>query len=196
MKGYKAAGICTMGKHFPSYGNLEFLGSATDVPLITDSLEQLSLSALIPFRNAISQGIDSMMVGGCAMSSQGLEVMHACLSDQVVDGLLRNDLKFDGVVISECLEMEALSHNIGVGGGTTMAVQAGFTLPIIFCPTGCNIWIKIWNRKFHDQHVEDTKLTTARFTDESKMHNMGEGPKSTRNRLSRILATISHCIVN
>jgi len=120
MKGYKAAGICTMGKHFPSYGNLEFLGSATDVPLITDSLEQLSLSALIPFRNAISQGIDSMMVGGCAMSSQGLEVMHACLSDQVVDGLLRNDLKFDGVVISECLEMEALSHNIGVGGGTTM----------------------------------------------------------------------------
>ncbi|KAK4993059.1 hypothetical protein LTR66_006129, partial [Elasticomyces elasticus] len=125
MKGYKEAGVATMGKHFPSYGNLEFLGSALDVPTITESLEQLSLSALVPFRNAVRQGLDAMMVGGCAMSSAGLNVMHACLSDQVVDGLLRTDLKFDGVVVSECLEMEALSHNIGVGGGTVMAVNAG-----------------------------------------------------------------------
>ncbi|KAF2473255.1 glycoside hydrolase [Lindgomyces ingoldianus] len=125
MKGYKDAGVVTLGKHFPSYGNLEFLGSTLDVPIITESLEQLSLSALIPFRNAIRQGLDSMMVGGCAMSSAGLNAMHACLSEQVVDGLLRSDLKFDGVVVSECLEMDALSHNIGVGGGTVMAVNAG-----------------------------------------------------------------------
>jgi len=131
MKGYKEAGVATMGKHFPSYGNLEFLGSALDVPLITESLEQLSLSALIPFRNAINQGLDAMMVGGCAMSSAGLNIMHACLSEQVVDGLLRKDLKFDGVVISECLEMEALSHNIGVGGGTVMAVNAGCDIVLL-----------------------------------------------------------------
>lgn len=64
LKGYKEAGIATMGKHFPSYGNLEFLGSALDVPIITESLEQLTLSALIPFKNAIKEGLDSMMVGG------------------------------------------------------------------------------------------------------------------------------------
>jgi beta-N-acetylhexosaminidase len=72
-----------------------------------------------------------MMVGGCAMSSAGLNIMHACLSDRVVDGLLRSDLGFDGVVISECLEMEALSHNIGVGGGTVMAVNAGCDLVLL-----------------------------------------------------------------
>lgn len=131
MRGYKAAGLATMGKHFPSYGNLEFLGSALDVPTITESLEQLSLSALVPFRNAIKEGIDAMMVGGCAMSSAGLNVMHACLSDQVIDGLLRSDLNFDGVVVSECLEMEALSHNIGVGGGTVMAVNAGCDIVLL-----------------------------------------------------------------
>lgn len=147
MKGYKEAGVATLGKHFPSYGNLEFLGSVLDVPIITESLEQLSLNALIPFRNAINHGLDSMsmlassfhstitdrltVVGGCAMSSAGLDVMHACLSEQVVDGLLRSDLKFDGVVISECLEMEALSHNIGVGGGTVMAINAGCDLVLL-----------------------------------------------------------------
>ncbi|KAL1861904.1 hypothetical protein Plec18170_000727 [Paecilomyces lecythidis] len=132
MKGYQEAGLVTCGKHFPSYGNLEFLGSQTDVPIITDSLEQLSLSALVPFRSAISQGIDAMMVGGVAMSSAGVNVMHACLSEQVVDDLLRKDLKFSGVVVSECLEMEALTHNIGVGGGTVMAMKAGCDV-ILLC---------------------------------------------------------------
>ncbi|KAF2718840.1 glycoside hydrolase family 3 protein [Polychaeton citri CBS 116435] len=131
MRGFKDAGLAAMGKHFPSYGSLEFLGSALDVPTITESLEQLSVNALVPFRNAIKEGLDAMMVGGCAMSSAGLNVMHACLSDQVVNDLLRNDLCFDGVVISDCLEMEALSHNIGVGGGTVMAVNAGCDIVLL-----------------------------------------------------------------
>ena len=131
MKGYQEAGIATCGKHFPSYGNLEFFGSPTDVPIITDSLEQLSQSALVPFRNAIAQGLDAMMVGGVAMSSGDINVMHACLSEQVVEEFLRSDLHFNGVVLSECLEMEALSHNIGVGGGTVMAVSAGCDIVLV-----------------------------------------------------------------
>ena len=129
LKGFKNAGIASCGKHFPSYGNLEFLGSSLDVPVITESLEQLSLSALVPFREAIKHGVDAMMVGGCAMSS--VSAMHACLSEEVVEDLLRRKLGFDGVVVSECLEMEALSHNIGVGNGTVMAFNAGCDLILV-----------------------------------------------------------------
>lgn len=132
MRGFQEAGLATCGKHFPSYGNLEFLGSQAEVPIITESLDQLSLSALVPFRNAIANGLDSMMVGGVSMSSAGVNVMHACLSEQVVDDLLRKDLNFRGVVVSECLEMEALTHNIGVGGGTVMAKNAGCDI-ILLC---------------------------------------------------------------
>jgi beta-N-acetylhexosaminidase len=60
-----------------------------------------------------------------------MNVMHACLSDQVVDDLLRKDLGFNGVTISECLEMDALSHDIGVRGGTVMAVEAGCDLVLL-----------------------------------------------------------------
>jgi beta-N-acetylhexosaminidase len=60
-----------------------------------------------------------------------MNVMHACLSNQVVDDLLRNDLGFNGVTISECLEMDALSHDIGVRGGTVMAVEAGCDLVLL-----------------------------------------------------------------
>lgn len=131
MNGYKSVGIATCGKHFPSYGNLDFLGSSLDMPIITETLEQLSLSALVPFRNAVAAGVDAIMVGGCAIANSGMNVMHACLSEQVVDDLLRRDLGFDGVVISECLEMDALSHDIGVRGGTVMAVEAGCDLVLL-----------------------------------------------------------------
>jgi beta-N-acetylhexosaminidase len=132
MRGYQEAGLATCGKHFPSYGNLEFLGSQTDVPIITDSLEELSHSAFVPFRTTISQGLDAIMVGGVAVASSNMNVMHACLSEQIVHDLLRNEMHFEGVVVSECLEMEALSHNIGVGGGTVMAVKANCDV-ILLC---------------------------------------------------------------
>ncbi|EFR05167.1 beta-N-acetylglucosaminidase/beta-glucosidase [Nannizzia gypsea CBS 118893] len=131
MKGYQDGGLATCGKHFPSYGNLDAMVSQSDVPVITDTVDQLRLSALIPFRSAISQGLDSMIVGGCSMISHGMNVMHACLSEEVIEDLLRSDLGFQGVVVSDCLEMEALSSNIGVGGGTVMALKAGCDLVLV-----------------------------------------------------------------
>ena len=132
LNGYKDAGLATCGKHFPSYGNLDFLGSSLDMPIITQTLEELSLSALVPFRNAISSGrLDGMFIGGCGIQNAGMNVMHACLSDQVVDDLLRNELGFSGVAISECLEMESLIQEYGVKGGTVMAVEAGNDLVLL-----------------------------------------------------------------
>lgn len=128
MKGLQEGGVATCGKHFPSYGNLEVSGALNDMPTITDSLESLSQNALIPFRKAIDAGIDAMMVGGVAMSSNHLNVMHACLSEHICRDLLRTEMGFQGVVVSECLEMEALSRNIGISGGTVMAFKAGCDL--------------------------------------------------------------------
>jgi beta-N-acetylhexosaminidase len=132
INGIRDAGMASCGKHFPSYGNLDFLGSNLDVPIITQTLEELSLSALVPFRNAIASGkLDAMFVGGCGISNPSMNVSHACLSDQVVDDLLRNELGFKGVAISECLKMEALSHELGVQNGVIMAVEAGCDLVLL-----------------------------------------------------------------
>ena len=132
MNGIRDAGMAACGKHFPSWGNLDFLGSNLDVPIITQTLEELSLSALVPFRNAVASGkLDAMFVGGCGISNPSMNVSHACLSDQVVDDLLRNELGFKGVAISECLEMEALSHDLGVQNGVVMAVEAGCDLVLL-----------------------------------------------------------------
>lgn len=72
MNGYREGGLSTCGKHFPSYGNLDFLGSTLDMPIITETLEQLTLSALVPFRNAILAGLDAIFVGGCAITNASM----------------------------------------------------------------------------------------------------------------------------
>ncbi|KAK7942781.1 beta-hexosaminidase [Apiospora aurea] len=128
LNGYKDAGVATCGKHFPSYGNLDFLGSSLDMPIITQTLEELSLSALVPFRNAIATGrLDAMFIGGVGIANAGMNVMHACLSEQVVDDLLRNDLGFSGVAISECLEMESLIQEYGLEAisGLKLGIENG-----------------------------------------------------------------------
>ncbi|KAF3937962.1 Beta-hexosaminidase [Dactylella cylindrospora] len=125
MQGLQDGGVATCGKHFPSYGNIEFQGSPLDVPIVSDTIEQLKLNGLVPFRKAVAADIDAIMVGGCSMPSLGTKVMHACLSETVINKLLREEMGFKGVVVSECLEMEALHENIGVGQATVMALDAG-----------------------------------------------------------------------
>ncbi|KAF3172231.1 hypothetical protein TWF225_008642 [Orbilia oligospora] len=125
MRGLQDGGVAACAKHFPSYGNIEFQGSPLDVPILSDTIEQLKLHGLIPFRKAVAADIDAVMVGGCSMPSLETKVMHACLSDSIINKLLREEMGFKGVVVSECLEMEALHENIGVGQATVMALDAG-----------------------------------------------------------------------
>ncbi|KAJ4171801.1 hypothetical protein NW754_007396 [Fusarium falciforme] len=68
VNGIKDAGIATCGKHFPACGGLDFLGSSLDMPIITQTLEELNACALVPFRNAIVSGkLDSMLISGCGV---------------------------------------------------------------------------------------------------------------------------------
>lgn len=123
LQGYNQAGINTCGKHFPGYGNAT-VDSMLGLPIVPESIEQLETASLIPFRQTIKAGIDSIMVGGCALPKIAMNEMHACLSERVVRELLREDMGFDGVVLSECLEMAALYENVGVRQGAVMAAVA------------------------------------------------------------------------
>ncbi len=126
IRGYQEGGLATCGKHFPSYGNLEFLGTPSEIPIVSETLEQLRLSGLVPFDHAIQGGLDSMLVGACSMPNfASSPITHACLSKPVVKDLLREELHFDGVIMSDCLEIEALYENLGVGQAAIMGANAG-----------------------------------------------------------------------
>lgn len=130
LEGFRRAGIATCGKHFPGYGNA-VVNSTLGLPVIQDSLDQLKAASLIPFQGIIEKNIDSIMVGGCALPKVTLREMYACLSEEVVRGLLRGQMGYEGVVVSECLEMQYLYDTVGVSQGAMMAALAGCDIIII-----------------------------------------------------------------
>ncbi|MGF1558444.1 MAG: glycoside hydrolase family 3 protein [Flavobacteriaceae bacterium] len=109
IKGTQSEGILTSIKHFPGHGD-----TATDshlgLPLIDKSKEDLLLNELYPFQQLIDQGVDSVMVGHLSIPvlSHG-EQGPASISKPIIKGFLRQGMGFKGVVISDALNMHAVS---------------------------------------------------------------------------------------
>ncbi|KAH8898019.1 glycoside hydrolase [Thozetella sp. PMI_491] len=126
VRGFKEAGVACCGKHFPSYGDAEFPdGSELSLPSIGTTIEDLQDRAIVPFRACAQVGLDAILVGGCTLNIAGKTTDYACVDRSIVSGILRHECQFEGVVLSECLAMEALYQDIGISQGVSRAISAG-----------------------------------------------------------------------
>ncbi|KAI7872997.1 glycoside hydrolase superfamily [Spinellus fusiger] len=129
VEAYQNKKVVTSIKHFPGHGD-----TATDshvgVPVIDKSLEELERFELKPFRQAIqkskgNQVPASVMVGHMSLPQIIKEPRQvSSLSPEIVH-LLRKDIGYEGVIVTDCLEMEAVKETIGTPTGTVVALQAG-----------------------------------------------------------------------
>lgn len=127
-RGLRDGGLITVGKHFPGIGNAT-VDSLLEVPIMAESLDQLRGLNVVPFAELIQEGLlDGISAAGCGVPAIAPDEVHACLLPVLLTQLLREELHFDGFVISECLEMDALYHLIGLGQGAVLAVCAGCDL--------------------------------------------------------------------
>jgi beta-N-acetylhexosaminidase len=123
VKGYQDAGAISCAKHFPGHGDTavdSHLGLAT-IPYGLDRLERLEL---VPFKAAIAAGVSFIMTAHIVFKALDPD-RPATLSPIVVDGLLRRDLGYDGVVITDCMEMKGIMSHYGIAQAAVMAVEAG-----------------------------------------------------------------------
>ncbi|MCK0147529.1 glycoside hydrolase family 3 protein [Arenibacter sp. F26102] len=109
IKGTESEGILSCIKHFPGHGD-----TATDshlgLPVIEKSKEVLMENELYTFREIIKQGVDSIMVGHLSIPAlDNGEGVPATISKKIIKGLLRQELDFNGVVISDALNMHSVS---------------------------------------------------------------------------------------
>lgn len=131
VKGYRAAGVISDLKHFPGHGDTA-VDSHLALPTISSTLEQLEAIELVPFKSGIEAGADSVMIAHIsfpALTHQ--EALPATVSPALVRGLLREKLGFDGVIISDCMEMNAVAETIGTERAAVMALQAGVDLVLV-----------------------------------------------------------------
>ena len=121
--GFAASGVLPVIKHFPGHGSVP-ADSHLTLPVQTKSLADLEAADLVPFREAVAAGLPSVMVGHLDVRSIDPRVPSS-LSRKVVTGLLRDELGFGGLVVTDSLRMAGVTRGRSPGGIAVQAVRAG-----------------------------------------------------------------------
>lgn len=130
VEGYREAGVCSVVKHFPGHGDTA-VDSHFSLPKITHDRKRVHTIELVPFKKAIEHGTDMVMTAHVVFPALDEAGRPATLSPQVINGLLRRKLGYEGVVITDCLEMKAISETYGTEKAAVMAVEAGADIVLI-----------------------------------------------------------------
>jgi beta-N-acetylhexosaminidase len=119
----QSEGIAASGKHFPGHGDTS-VDSHFELPLIEHPPDQIEARELVPFRAAIEAGVASIMTAHILIPALDAE-RPATLSPAIVGGLLKGRLGYGGLVLSDDLEMKAISGRYGMSEATVLAIAAG-----------------------------------------------------------------------
>ncbi|NLX36467.1 MAG: hypothetical protein GXY68_07260 [Chloroflexi bacterium] len=125
IEAYQAGGIAATAKHFPGHGDTD-VDSHLALPALGHSREQLEAVDLPPFREAIAAGVDAIMTAHLLVPAIDDDPTRpATLSPQVVTGLLRQELGYEGVIVSDAMGMRAITGLLPLPEAAVRAVQAG-----------------------------------------------------------------------
>lgn len=123
--GIHAAGVLATAKHFPGHGDTA-VDSHLGLPVIAHPRERLDAIELLPFRAAVAAGVDAVMTSHIVLPaldpSPGIP---ATLSRPILTGLLREEMKFDGLVFTDSMSMHAVAKGFPPDRAAAMAVRAG-----------------------------------------------------------------------
>ncbi|MVO99592.1 beta-N-acetylhexosaminidase [Paenibacillus lutrae] len=130
VKGYQASGVAPTIKHFPGHGDTQS-DSHHALPMIPHGLERLREMEFAPFVRAINEGADVIMSAHVIFPALEPDGLPSTLSKRVLTDLLRGELGFGGVIVTDCLEMKAIADHYGTAEGAVMAVEAGADLLLV-----------------------------------------------------------------
>lgn len=125
MKGLQDNGVFATGKHFPGHGDTE-TDSHLDLPVIPHDSVRLFNTELAPFIHLINNGISGIMPGHLSVPAlTGDNKTPVTLSEKVLTGLLKNDLGFKGLVISDAMNMGGITKYASPGEAEALSLRAG-----------------------------------------------------------------------
>lgn len=158
VKGYQSSQVAATAKHFPGHGDTA-VDSHFGFPVITHSREVWEALDAVPFRAAVKAGIDSIMTAHIMVPALDDSGDPATLSHPILTGILRGELGYDGVVITDSLGMEGVRQKYGDDRVPVLALKAG--VDQLLNPPSLDV---AWNAVL--KAVQGGELTEARL-DES-----------------------------
>ncbi|MFI9805918.1 glycoside hydrolase family 3 protein [Streptomyces sp. NPDC052301] len=191
VKGYQDAGVAATAKHFPGHGDTA-VDSHTGFPVITHSRDLWEKLDAVPFRAAVAAGIDSIMTAHIQFPALDDSGDPATLSHPILTGILREELGYDGVVITDSLGMEGVRTKYGDDRVPVLALKAG--VDQLLNPPSLDV---AWHAVL--RAVQDGELTESRL-DESILRilrlkarlGLFDHALTTRAGVDRAVGTKSH----
>ncbi|KAF3481830.1 beta-N-acetylhexosaminidase [Arthroderma uncinatum] len=122
-QGLREKGVVPCVKHFPGHGDTK-VDSHYGLPVVNKSREELEACELIPFRRAAAEQVEAVMTSHIVLPALEESNLPMTISKRCVD-VLRNKLQYDGLLVSDCLEMDAIRAHYGTEKGAVMAIAAG-----------------------------------------------------------------------
>ncbi len=119
-------------KHFPGHGDTS-VDSHMNMPVITADRNRLDKVELVPFKAAIEAGVDSVMTAHIAVPALSPPGIPSTLSPAILTDLLKKDLGFKGIVVTDAMEMAGLVKNFSTGDAAVRALEAG--ADVLLMPT-------------------------------------------------------------
>jgi beta-N-acetylhexosaminidase len=129
IRGVQDNGMLATGKHFPGHGDTG-TNSHLALPVVTVSRNRLDSVELVPFRAAVNSGVEAMMSFHGSMPALDSSGVPGTLSQKVLTDLLRNELKFKGIIISDAMDMAGVLNQYGAVEAVKRAVAAGVDILI------------------------------------------------------------------
>ena len=125
VRGLHAGGVLATLKHFPGHGDTD-VDSHLGLPIINHPRERLEQVELAPFRAGLASGADAVMTAHIQLPAlDASEFSPATLSQPIVTGLLRGQLKFDGLIYTDSMGMDAVARRMPPGEAAARAIHAG-----------------------------------------------------------------------
>ncbi len=124
-RGVQDGGALSTAKHFPGHGDTE-TDSHAALPILPFGMDRLEALELIPFQRLVDEGVMSVMTGHLALPQiEPDSTVPASLSRRITTDILRNDLGFEGLIVTDALEMAGVTANFSTGDIAVRAVKAG-----------------------------------------------------------------------
>ena len=162
-QGLEENGIMGCFKHFPGHGDT-LVDSHKALPVVNKTYDDIKQVELIPFKNAIDNGAKMIMVGHIALPNITGDDTPASLSKKIVTDILKTDLKYDGLIITDALNMGALTDNYTDEEIITMAINAGADL--LLMPNGTAKTIEYIKNSISEDRIDKSvkKILLYKYT--------------------------------
>ena len=134
--GYGNGGVLSCAKHFPGHGDTG-VDSHIELPSLNHSREVMEPRELVPFKTAISYNAPAIMTAHILFPALDASGLPATLSKPILTELLREEMGFRGLIVTDCLQMKAVADTWGTPRAAVMAAQAGADILLV-----CHTWEK------------------------------------------------------